>query len=214
LVRDFLVGLPLVGVGLGQADVGEDAVDEVAGHVFGGLRVVVERGDGGEDGGAGVGGELHVAEMDAVERRLANAEDEGAIFFEADVGGAVDEVLRETVGDSGESAHGAGKDDHRIGGVAAAGDVGSYVGFGVLLNLWGWSAEKFFYEVVATAEVEFFGEDTESIFADDEIDFGDAIVLRGSAEELGGVDASAGSGYGESNVARGFVRLQHRNDYR
>ena len=51
-----LVGLPLVGVGLGQAEVGEDPVDEVARHLFGALRVVVEGGDGGEDGGSCVGG--------------------------------------------------------------------------------------------------------------------------------------------------------------
>ena len=133
-VRDCLVWLPLVGVGLGQADVGEDAVNEVAGHVFGGLRVVVEGGDGGEDGGSGVGGELHVAEMDAVEGGLANAEDEGAVFFEADVGGAVDQVFGEAVGDVCEGAHGAGKDDHGGGGVAAAGDVGSDVGVGVVVD--------------------------------------------------------------------------------
>jgi len=47
-----LIGLPLVGVGLGQADMGEDSVDEVAGHLLGALRVVVEGGNGGEDGGA------------------------------------------------------------------------------------------------------------------------------------------------------------------
>jgi pimeloyl-ACP methyl ester carboxylesterase len=51
---DLLVGLPLVGVGLRQSDVGEDAVDELAGHVLSGLRVVVEGGDGGEDGGSSV----------------------------------------------------------------------------------------------------------------------------------------------------------------
>ena len=135
VARRGLVGLPLVGVGLGQADVGEDSVDEVAGHVFGGLRVVVESGDGGEDGGAGVGGELHVAQVDAVEGGFADAEDQGTVFFEADVGGAVDEVVGEAVGDAGQGAHGAGEDDHGGGGVAAAGDVGSDVGFGMLLDL-------------------------------------------------------------------------------
>jgi hypothetical protein len=179
----------------------EDAVDEVAGHLFGGLRVVVEGGDCGEDSGAGVGGELHVAEMDAVEGGLADAEDEGAVFFEADVGSAVDQVLRETVGDSGEGAHGAGEDDHGVGGVAAAGDVGAYVGLGVLFYFWGGGSEEFFYEVVAAAEVELLCEDAEGIFADHEVDFGDAIFLRGSAEELGGVDAAAGSGNGEGDVA-------------
>ncbi len=126
-------------------------MDEVAGHVLGCLRVVVEGGDDGEDGGAGVGGKLHVAQMDAVERGFADAEDEAAVFFEADVGGAVDEILREAVGDGGESSHGAGKDDHGFGGVAAAGDVGADVGVGMLLDFWGWCAEEFFCEAVATA---------------------------------------------------------------
>ena len=54
--REALVGLPLVGIGLGQADVGEDAVDEVAGHVLRSLGVVIEGGDCREDGGSGVGG--------------------------------------------------------------------------------------------------------------------------------------------------------------
>jgi hypothetical protein len=68
-------------------------------------------------------------------------------------------------------------------------------------------AEEFFYEVVAAAEMEFFGQDAEGVFADDEIDFGDAVVLHGSAEEFGGVDAAAGSCDGDGDVARGFVRL-------
>jgi hypothetical protein len=131
----------------------EDSVDELAGHVFGALRVVVEGGDDREDGGAGVGGELHVAEVDAVEWRLADAEDEGAIFLEADVGGALDEVRGEAVGDCGEGSHGAGKDDHGVGGIAAAGDVGADVGLRVLLDFWRWGAEEFFCEVVAAAEL-------------------------------------------------------------
>ena len=52
----LLVALPLVGVGLGQADVGEDSMDEVLGHLLCTLGVVIEGGDGREDGGSGVGG--------------------------------------------------------------------------------------------------------------------------------------------------------------
>jgi hypothetical protein len=70
----------------------EDAVDEVARHLGCGLRVIVERGNGGEDGGSGVGGSLHVAQMDAVEGCLADAQDEWAALLEGDVGGAMDEV--------------------------------------------------------------------------------------------------------------------------
>ncbi len=143
--------MPLVGAGLGQADVGEDSVDELAGHFGGALRMVVEGGDDGEDGGSGVGGELHVAQVDAVEGSLADAEDEGAALFEADVGGALDEVRGEAVGDGGERAHGAGKDDHGVGGIAAAGDVGADVGVGVVLELRAGCAEEFFGEIVAAA---------------------------------------------------------------
>ena len=134
--------------------------------------------------------------MDAVEWCLADAEDEGAVFLEADVGGAVDEVLCEPVGDGREGAHGAGEDDHRVGGIAAAGDIGSDVGFGVLLEFGAGSAEEFFGEVVAAAEVKLFGEDAEGAVGGDEVDFGDAGVGGEGAEDLGGVDAAAGSGDG------------------
>ncbi len=71
---------------------GEDAVDELPSHVGGALWVVVERGDNGEDDGSRVGGELHIAKMDAIEWCLADAEDEWASFFEADVGGSLYKV--------------------------------------------------------------------------------------------------------------------------
>jgi hypothetical protein len=51
----------------------------------------------------------------------------------------------------------------------------------VLLDLGGWSAEEFFYELGAAAEMELFGEDAKGTFADDEIYFGDAIVLHSGA---------------------------------
>jgi len=114
--------------------VGEDSVDELAGHLGGGLRVVVEGGRDGEDGCAGVGCELHVAKVDAVEWGFANTEEEGATLFEADISGAVDEVCGKAVGDGGERTHGTGHDDHGVSGVTATGDVGAYVGVGVLLD--------------------------------------------------------------------------------
>ena len=158
--------------------------------------MVVERGDGREDDRARVGCELHVAEMDAIEGRFADAEDERAAFFEGDVGGALDEVLGEAGGDGGECSHGAGKDDHRVGGVAAAGDVGSDVGVGVVVDFVGGRAEELFDEAVASAEVEFFGEDAEGVVGDDEVDFSDARVGAEGAEHLCGVDGTAGSGDG------------------
>ena len=77
----------------------KDAVDEVACHLFGGLRQVVECRDDGKDGGSGVGGQLHVAKVDAVKGSLAYAEKQRAIFFEADISSALDEICGEAVGD-------------------------------------------------------------------------------------------------------------------
>jgi len=91
-------------------------------------------------------------EVDAIERRLADAEEEGAALLEADIGGSLDEVGGEAVGDGGEGSHGAGKDDHGVGGVAAAGDVGADVVSGCA-GLWGRAAEELFGEVVAAAEL-------------------------------------------------------------
>jgi len=68
----------------------EDAGYVVFCDVVQGLWVVVEGGDYGEDGGSGFGGGGHVADVDEAEWGLADAEDQGAALFEADVGGALD----------------------------------------------------------------------------------------------------------------------------
>jgi len=135
------VRLPLISVGLRKSNVRKDAMDEVPRHLGGALRVIVERRDRREDGGSCVGRELHVAQVDAVERRLAHAEDERATLLEADVGGAMDEVGGEAVGDGCERSHGAGKNHHRVGGIATACDVRAYVGVGMLAKFFAGGAE-------------------------------------------------------------------------
>lgn len=201
----LLVGFPDVGVGLGQADVGEDAVDELAGHFRGVDGFVVEAGDDGEDGGSCVGGEGHVAQVDFVEGGFADAEDERAALFEAYVGGTLDEVLGESVGDAGEGAHAAGQDDHSAGGIAAAGDGCADVVFCVLGDFRGGVAEEFFGEVVAAAEAQFFCEDAEGAFCGDEVDAGDAGVGIEKPQEGLSEDGAAGSGESQGEVEAGLV---------
>ena len=92
----------------------QDSVDEVAGHGDRVLGLVVEGGDAGVDDGSGFGGRGHVADVDEVQRRFADAQEERAALLEADVGGALDEVSREAVSDTRESTHGAGQDDHAV----------------------------------------------------------------------------------------------------
>jgi hypothetical protein len=74
----------------------------------------------------------------AMERRwprwkggFADHENEAAALFEADVGGACDEIVRDAVGNGGESMNGAGGDDHGRDGKAAGGDGSADVERGI-----------------------------------------------------------------------------------
>ena len=174
-------------------------MDELARHLVRVHRLVVESRNHREDCRSRVRGQAHVADVDFVERSFAQAQDEGAALLEADVGGTLDEVAGEAVRDSGERAHAAGHDDHAGGGVAAAGDGGSDVVFGVLRNFRGGLTEKFFCEIGAARDAQLFGEDAEGVFRGDEMDAGDPVVgVEGAKQHLAEDDA-AGSGkrYGE-----------------
>ncbi len=179
---------------------GEDAVDELAGHLcrVGGL--VVERRDDREDDRTGFGGQRHVAQMNAVERGFAHAEDEGTALFEGDVGGAGDERIGKAVGDGGECAHGARQDDHAAGGMAAAGDGGADVEVGVQNGLYGRGAEELFEQVGAAGEAEFFGEDAERVLRGYEVDASDAGVGFEGAEEFAAEDCSGCAGDGNGDL--------------
>ncbi len=187
----------------------EDAVGVVAGDVFDRFGMVVEGGDDGEDGSSGFGYGDHVAEVDEVEGGLADAEDEAAALLEADVGGALDEVLGEAVGDAAEGAHGTGEDDHGVEGAGAGGDGGTDVVVGEEGGAARGVAEEVFDEGGARAgfgQAEgggLFGEDAKGAGADDEVNAGNAGVLVEGAEHLDGEDGAAGAGDGEGDDVAG-----------
>jgi hypothetical protein len=193
------LALPAIGTRLGQADVVQDAVGELAGHFFEAIGVVVEGGDERVDGGSCVGGAVHVADVDFAERGFADAEHQGTLFLEADVGGTLDELSGDAVSDTGQGADGAWKHDHRVGGVRAAGDIGADIGVGLRVDLFRVRAQQLADEVGAAGEFEFFGHDAEGAVGGNEVDGADAGVLFGGAEEFAQEEsaASAGSGYGE-----------------
>ena len=178
----------------------KDAGDIVAGDVVDGLGVIVEGGDEGEDGGSGLGGRGHVADVDEVEGGLADAQDEGAALFEADIGGALDEVLGEAMGNAGEGAHGARENDHAVAGVRAAGDGSADVFVGELGDLGGALAEQLFHKGVAAVDGGLFRQDAEGAGRDDEVDVGDAGVGVEGAEHFAGEEDAAGPGDGEAEI--------------
>jgi len=156
-------GLPDIGSGLGQADVGEHAASELAGHDGGIGGRLIEGRNAGEDGGAGLGGQRHVAQVNAIEGRLAHAEDEGAAFLERDVGGAGDERVGQAERDGRERAHGTWENNHSIGWMAAAGNGRADIGVGVLDYFRGFGGEQFLHKIITARNAEFLGEHTQRI---------------------------------------------------
>ena len=64
---------PSKGIFLGQAYVGEDAVGEFMRHLIQARGMVIERGYERKNGSARIGRERHVAKVNFIERRLAQA---------------------------------------------------------------------------------------------------------------------------------------------
>ncbi len=105
------------------------------------VRHLIERGrpkivgeDERKDSRSSVSGAVHVANMDFVERRFADAKNQRTLFFEAHVGGALNQVGSAAVGNAGQSSDAARNDDHRVGRIGTAGNVGADVGIRLLLN--------------------------------------------------------------------------------
>src|ERR1700728_662316 len=88
LFASRFIARPAVLIFLREADLREDSVAELLDEIGDRLGLVVEGGHGGHYRGAGVVNSQRIFEMDAVERRFPQAENERTPFFQADVGGA------------------------------------------------------------------------------------------------------------------------------
>ena len=79
---------------------GQHPVGEFAGHSVEAGGAVVEGRDEWEDRSTGVGGSVHVADVNLIQGRLADAEHQRPSFFESYIGGALDELRCNAVGDA------------------------------------------------------------------------------------------------------------------
>ena len=183
----------------------QDAIDEFAGNLVGGVGLEVERGDDREDRRAGFGSERHVAQMNAVERRLAHAEDQRPAFLQANVGGALDELDGHAVGDARQRSHAAGQDDHGVGWVRAAGHVGADVGVVLLLDFVRRAAQQLGDNIVAAGDAELFGHHAQAAVGEDEVDGPDPLVPFERVEQMLGKDRTAGAGDGDGQDSRSWV---------
>ena len=179
---------------------GKYAVDVVTGNVFNRLRVIVKRGNHREDGGPGLGYGGHVAQVDQVQGRLADAQHQAAALLQADIGGAFDQVPGRAVRDSGQRAHRAGEHDHSSGRVGAAGDGGSDVLMFQQMDLAGAIAgeEQPVEQAAAAGTAGLLGQHAQGAGGDHELDALDARVVFQGAEQLHGEDGAAGAGHGHN----------------
>lgn len=194
----------------------EHARHELARHRGGILGLVVESGHHGKDRGAGVGGQAHIADVNLVERRLAYAEDERALLLEADVGSALDQIVREPIGNAAQCSDRARKHDHRVRRVGSAGDVRTDVVTRLLLRFLRRGAEHLVEQVAAAGDLEFLGQDAQPAVRDDPVDYLNTRVGLDGTQYLAGENGAARAGDGESEIAgwRGEAHLDDRPSVR
>lgn len=106
--------------------------------------------------------------------------------------------------DARKGSHGAGKDDHGMRRIRAAGNVGADIRVPMMLELGARSTEEAFDELIASGQVELLGEDAQSGVGGDEVNVCDAFVGGKETEHLGGEEAAAGSGDGKGQGLAGI----------
>lgn len=181
---------------LRQIDLAQDAADVLIGEVVDFFWAVVEGGHCGHDDGAGVVGAKHIFEMDAIQGRFADAEDEGAALFEADIAGAGKQIFGESVRNFCKGSRGAWNDDHGVDGGRAGSDGRAHVFIGEIGGFGGSAVDqergKFFG--ILGDDVELGGDEAEARFANDQENLGDPGVGFEMLEDGAGVESAAGAG--------------------
>lgn len=176
---------------------GEDAIGVFANEIVYRLRPEIKSRNDREDGCTGVGGQAHVAYVNFVQRGFAYAEYERTALFQANIGGAFDELCCEAVCDLGECSHAARDDDHRVGRVGTAGDVSANVVVALHVDLLRRRAEYLLNQVAAAGDPKFFGHDAQRAVAGNEVDGFDALVVLQRKQQLFQESCSAGAGGGD-----------------
>ena len=188
---------------------GQHAVGELARHDFDAGGTVVQGRDQRKDGRTGVGGPVHVADVNLVERGFADAQHERALLLDTDVGSALDQLRGDAVSDAGESSDAAREDNHSVGGIGTAGHVSADVSIGLLVDLARGLAQvvsqNLADEVATPAKGELLGHDPQGAVGGNEINHFYSWVTFHGEQELAQKKGAAGAGSGDSEVLRRLV---------
>ena len=85
-----LSAFPAKSIGLWQPDMGEYPVGELARHFVDRGGPIVKGRDERKDSRSGIGSAVQVADVDLVERDLADAKHQRALLFKGNIGGTLD----------------------------------------------------------------------------------------------------------------------------
>jgi len=163
-------------------------------------RQVIERGDEREYSRAGVGGAVHVANMNLTQRGLADAQHKRTLLFQANVRGTFDQRGRDAIGDAPERTDTAWNHDHCARRMRAAGNVGANVGVALLTNFVRVLPQKLLDQFVAAGEAKFFGDDAQAAVRHHKINALDASVSFRSHEQMFEEERSAGPCTGNRQI--------------
>jgi len=179
---------------------------ELTCHDFGARRPIVEGRHQREDGRAGVGGSVHIADVNLIEGSLANAQHERALLFEANVGSALDEVGGDAIGDPRQCPDAAWNHHHRVSGVRTAGHVGSNIGVRLFLDFKVFMTEQLLDEVIAATDSEFLCHDAQPAVGGDEVCDRNTLIALDRQEELLKKQGAARTCGGDGQVSGGGGR--------
>ena len=194
--------LPAIGVQLWQTNVGKNAAGKLVGHLIERGRPKIVGGDERKDSRSSVSGAVHVANVDFVERRFADAKNQRTLFFEANVCNSLDQMRSTAVGNAGQGSDAARNDDHRAGRVGTAGDVGTNVGVRLLANFARGATENLAEQITAAAKTKLFGDDAKRAVGGDEVHGLNARIALNRLQQVTREQRAAGAGCGDGQVCR------------
>ena len=172
----------------------QNAIGELPCHDFGACWPIVKGRDEGEDSRSGIGGPVHIADVDFIEGSLADTEHKRALLLEADVSRALNQVRGDAIGNAGQGADAAGDHDHAVTRIRATGDIGADISVCLLLDLAGLVPEQLLDEVIAAGDAEFFGHDAQGAVGSDEVHNGNMLVTLDREQKLLEEQGTAGAG--------------------
>ena len=183
-----------------QADMGEHTAAELVGHLLESRGTEIVRRNERKDGRTGIGSPVHVADMDFIERGLANAKNQRTLLFKANVCGPLDQVRCDAIGNASQSADAAWQNNHGAGGIRTAGDVGSDIGVRLLLNFSRVAADELLNEVAPAAKAQLLRDDTERAVGGDEVDALNARIAFEGREQMAREECATGASCGHGQV--------------